>query len=209
MDSVLSLLSLVGVGVFAASGALVANEERFDLIGALFLAALAGLGGGTIVDLLIGLDMVRWVKDPTPLWIALASGAVVFILARYTHMPHKALLWADAAGLAVFTATGMERLAALPIEPHVAVFLTTILASGGGILRDVLANRTPIVFSPESELYVTAALAGGLAFLLAQQLALPGFTPLLAALAVTALVRGAALIFGWKLLRGSGPEAGD
>jgi uncharacterized membrane protein YeiH len=209
MDSLLPLLSLFGVAVFAASGALVANEERFDLIGALFLSGIAGLGGGTIVDLLIGLDMVRWVRDPTPLWIALASGAAVFILARYTRMPHKALLWADAVGLAVFTATGMERLTALPIQPEVAVFLTTILASGGGILRDVLANRTPIVFSPESELYVTAALAGGVAYLLAQSLALPVFTPLLAALTVTAFVRGAALIFGWKLLRGSGPEPKD
>jgi uncharacterized membrane protein YeiH len=199
-------MSLFGVAVFAASGALVANEERFDLVGALFLSGIAGLGGGTIVDLVIGLDMVRWVKDPTPLWIALASGAAVFILARHTRMPHKTLLWADAAGLAVFTATGMERLTALPIQPEVAVFLTTILASGGGILRDVLANRTPLVFSAESELYVTASLAGALAYLLAERLPFVLITPLLAALLVTAVLRGAALIFGWKLLRGRGPE---
>lgn len=199
-------MSLFGVAVFAASGALVANEERFDLVGALFLSGIAGLGGGTIVDLVIGLDMVRWVKDPTPLWIALASGAAVFVLARYTRMPHKTLLWADAVGLAVFTATGMERLTALPIQPEVAVFLTTILASGGGILRDVLANRTPLVFSAESELYVTASLAGALAYLLAERLPFVLITPLLAALLVTAVLRGAALIFGWKLLRGRGPE---
>ena len=87
--------------MFAASGALVANEERFDLIGALFLSGVAGLGGGTIVDLLIGADIVRWVKDPTPLWIALGAGGVVFVLARFTKMPHQTLLWADAVGLAV------------------------------------------------------------------------------------------------------------
>ncbi len=205
MDSALSILSLIGVGVFAASGALVANEERFDLIGALFLSGIAGLGGGTIVDLVIGLERVRWVADPTPLWVALASGAAVFLLARFTPMPHRALLWADAAGLAVFTATGMERLTALAIGPLVAVFLTTILARGGGILRDVLANRTPIVFSPESELYVTAAFAGGAAYLAADALALAAPAPLLSALIVTGVVRGAALVFGWKLIRGSGP----
>lgn len=204
MDSVLSILSLIGVAVFAASGALVANEERFDLIGALFLSGVAGLGGGTIVDLLIGADMVRWVRDPAPLWIALGAGAAVFMLARFTRMPHQTLLWADAVGLAVFTATGMERLTALPIRPEVAVFLTTILASGGGILRDVLANRTPIVFSPETELYVTAAFAGGAAYLITQAFAPEAALP--AALIVTLAIRSAAMIFGWRLIRGRGRD---
>ncbi|HVY03070.1 MAG TPA: TRIC cation channel family protein [Caulobacterales bacterium] len=202
MESALAFLSLLGVAVFAASGALAANEEKFDLIGALFLSGVAGLGGGTIVDLLTGADMVRWVKDPVPLWVALGAGGAVFVLARFTHMPHQALIWADAVGLAVFTAAGMERLTMMGLQPGVAVFLATILACGGGILRDVLANRTPIVFSPETELYVTAAFAGGAAYLIAAALA-PG-AALPAALIVTLAVRAAALMFGWRLIRGSG-----
>jgi uncharacterized membrane protein YeiH len=202
MESTLAFLSLVGAAVFAASGALVANEERFDLVGALFLSVVAGLGGGTIMDLVIGAPMVRWVRDPAPLWIAVAAGICVFLLARFARLPGRALLWADALGLAVFTATGMDRLVHLAIDPAVAIFLTAVGASGGGILRDVMANRTPIVFS--GELYVTAAFAGSAAFLIARAAGSGAQAPLAAALVITALVRGGAILFGWRMVHGRG-----
>lgn len=200
MESTLSLLSYIGTAVFAASGALVADEERFDLVGALFLSIATGLGGGTIVDLVIGYAPVRWVETPAPLWIAGGAGLATFLLARWIRLPHTALIWADAAGLAVFTATGMERMTHQAFDPIVCIFLAAVGASGGGILRDVLANRTPIVFSPETELYVTAAFAGAIAYLAANA-ALPG-TPhaaLLTALVVTGAVRAAGIIFKLKL----------
>jgi uncharacterized membrane protein YeiH len=196
----LGLVSLIGTAVFAASGALVADQERFDIVGALFLAVAAGLGGGTIVDLLIGHAPVRWVADPLPLWIAAGAGAASFIAVRFMRPPLKLLDWADAAGLAVFTAAGMERLTALPLEPSMAVLLTAIGGCGGGIVRDVIANRAPLVFS--GELYVTAALAGAAAWLAADSL-LPG-AGMAAALIVTALLRGAGLLFGLKLIHGRG-----
>jgi uncharacterized membrane protein YeiH len=202
MGTTLAFLSLIGAAVFAASGALVANEERFDLVGALFLSVVAGLGGGTIVDLVVGAQMVRWVKEPAPLWIAVAAGICVFLLARFVRLPGRALLWADGVGLAVFTATGMDHLMQLEIDPAVAIFLTAVGASGGGILRDVMANRTPIVFS--GELYVTAALAGGAAFLLARLAGSGAQAPLAAALIVTGLVRGGAIMFGWRMMHGRG-----
>lgn len=196
----LTPFSLIGTAVFAASGALAADQERFDILAALFLSVAAGLGGGTLVDLLIGHAPVRWVVDPTPLWIAVGAGAIVFVGVRYVRAPLKTLDWADAAGLAVFTATGMERLTGLPLSPAMAVLLTAIGASGGGIVRDVLANRAPLVFS--GELYVTAALLGGAAYLAAEAL-VPG-TGVWAALIVTALVRGAALLLGLRLIHGRG-----
>jgi uncharacterized membrane protein YeiH len=196
----LTPFSLIGTAVFAASGALAADQKRFDIVGALFLSVAAGLGGGTMVDLLIGHAPVRWVADSTPLWIAAAAGAVVFVGVRYVRPPLKTLDWADAAGLAVFAATGMERLTAAPLAPAMAVLLTAIGACGGGIIRDVLANRAPLVFS--GELYVTAALLGAAAYLGAEALA--GGAGLWAALIVTALVRGAGLIFGIRLIHGRG-----
>jgi uncharacterized membrane protein YeiH len=206
MESALALLSLIGTAVFAASGALVADEERLDLVGALFLSVATAIGGGTIVDLLIGHTPVRWIETPMTLWLAAGAGTLTFFLTRVmrggerrTKITHTALLWADAAGLAVFTATGMQRLSALDIDPVVCVFLAAIGASGGGILRDVLANRTPIVFSPETELYVTAAFAGGAAYYAAQALTAMPQAPLVTALFVTAAVRTAGILFRIRL----------
>ncbi len=206
MESTLSLLSLVGVAVFAASGALVAHEDKFDLVGALFLAIATAIGGGTIVDLVIGHAPVRWVGDPTPLFVAASAGLIAFAavsVAQLPSMTHRLMIWADAAGLAVFTATGMERLTALGFDPIVCAFLAVIGASGGGMLRDVLANRTPIVFARETELYVTAAFAGAAAYLAAHALTngtnVGGHIPLIAALAVTGAVRAAGIVFGLTL----------
>mgnify|MGYP001227062930 CR=1 FL=1 len=86
MNTTLAILSLLGTAVFAASGALVAAEKRFDLIGAVFLSVAAGLGGGTIVDLLIG-TRVRWLDTPEPLWAALVSAVVVFEAWRQLGFP--------------------------------------------------------------------------------------------------------------------------
>ena len=198
----LGVFSLIGVAVFAASGALVADRERFDVVGALFLAVAAGLGGGTLVDLLIGHAPVRWVVAPAPLWIAAGSGVAVFLAARLMRPPLRLLDWADAAGLAVFTATGMERLTHLHLSPGIASVLTVIGGCGGGIIRDVMANRAPLVFS--GELYVTAALLGSAAYLAADAVAPFARAGLIAALLTTALVRCAGLAFGLRLIHGRG-----
>ena len=199
MDTTLAILSLLGTAVFAASGALVAAEQRFDLIGAVFLSVAAGMGGGTVVDVLVG-ERVRWLDGPEPLWAALFSAVVVFEVVRFGAPPEKTLVWADAAGLALFTATGMQRLVAHGLDPAVTIFLTALGAAGGGIVRDVLANRAPLVFS--GEIYVTAALLGALSYY-ALRLADGGDAwALAAALVITFAVRVAGIAFAIRLLPG-------
>ena len=196
MEITLAVLSLLGTAVFAASGALVAAERRFDLIGATFLSVAAGLGGGTLVDLLIGAQ-VRWLTAPEPLWAALLSGIVVFEAVRFGTPPRQTLVWADAAGLALFTATGIQRLTPIDFDPAVTVFLTTIGAAGGGIVRDVLANRAPLVFS--GEIYVTAALLGALVYYVLKLMGAGDIWPLAAALVLTFAVRAAGIVFAIRL----------
>lgn len=198
----LVLVSLFGTAVFAASGALVADQERFDIVGAIFLSVVAAIGGGTLVDLLIGHAPVRWITAPAPLWVASISGVLVFVAVRYVRPPLKLLDWADALGLAVFTASGMERLMGLGHDPAMAMMLTAIGACGGGVIRDVIANRAPLLFS--GELYVTAALFGAGAWLLAEAAA-PG-TGLAAAMLVTGVVRAAGMVFGLRLIHGRGAQ---
>ena len=199
MDIALAVLSLLGTAVFAASGALVAAEQKFDLVGAVFLSVAAGMGGGTMVDVLIGSE-VRWLTAPEPLWAALVSAIVVFEAVRFGAPPAKTLVWADAAGLALFTATGIQRLAALDLDPAVTLFLTAIGAAGGGIVRDVLANRAPLVFA--GEIYVTAALLGALSYYALKLAAFPDGWALALALVVTFAVRTAGIRFAIRLLPG-------
>lgn len=199
MDVALAVLSLLGTAVFAASGALVAAEKQFDLVGAVFLSVAAGLGGGTIADLLAG-GGVRWLAAPEPLWAALVSAIVVFEAVRFGAPPEKTLVWADAAGLALFTATGMQRFASMDLDPAVTIFLVAIAGAGGGIVRDVLANRVPLVFA--GEIYVTAAVLGALAYYGVKLSALGDGWALGAALIVTFLVRAAGIRFAIRLLPG-------
>lgn len=199
MDIALAVLSILGTAVFAASGALVAAERNFDLIGAVFLSVAAGLGGGTIVDLLLGGD-VRWLTEPEPLWAALAAAIVMFETVRFGAPPEKTLVWADAAGLALFTGTGMQRLAGLDLDVAATLFLAAIGAAGGGIVRDILANRAPLVFS--GEIYVTAALLGALGYYGVQLTGAADAWALATALTVTFLVRAAGIVFAIRLLPG-------
>ncbi len=199
MDVALAVLTLLGTAVFAASGALVAAEKQFDLVGAVFLSVAAGLGGGTIADLLIG-GPVRWLTAPEPLWAALLSAVVVFEAVRFGAPPEKTLVWADAVGLALFTATGMQRLAGLQLDASVTIFLVAIAASGGGVVRDVLANRAPLVFT--GEIYVTASVLGALAYYGVWFADAGDGFALTAALAVTFFVRAAGIRFAIRLLPG-------
>lgn len=200
MDVALAVLSLLGTAVFAASGALVAAEKRFDLVGAVFLSVAAGLGGGTIADLLIG-GGVRWLSAPEPLWAALVSAVVVFEAVRFGAPPEKTLVWADAAGLALFTATGMQRFAGMELDPAVTIFLVAITGAGGGIVRDVLANRAPLVFT--GEIYVTAAVLGALSHYGVLFSGAGAAWALGVTLAVTFLVRAAGIRFAIRLLPGA------
>ena len=199
MDLTLAILSILGTAVFAASGALVAAEKRFDLIGAVFLSVAAGMGGGTIVDVLIG-EHVRWLTAPEPLWAALFAAVVVFEAVRFGAPPAKSLVWADAAGLALFTATGTQRLIALGLDPAVTIFLTALGAAGGGIVRDILANRAPLVFS--GEIYVTASLIGALSSYAVRLGGAGDAWALAAALLFTFLLRAAGIVFKIRLLPG-------
>ncbi len=199
MQVTIAILSLLGTAVFAASGALVAAEHKFDLVGAVFLSVAAGLGGGTLVDLLIGAQ-VRWLTAPEPLWAALASALVVFEAVRFGAPPNQTLVWADAVGLALFTATGIQRLTPINFDPAVTIFLTTIGAAGGGVIRDVLANRAPLIFS--GEIYVTAVILGGLVFYVTKLVGGGVGIAVLAALAVTFLVRAAGIVYSIQLRPG-------
>ena len=201
---ILAALDLLGIAVFAASGALAAARKGQTLVTFSFFALVTGVGGGTVRDLLIGAP-VFWVVDGN---ILIAIAGVVFLIwvTPQRWWKGEMLDWFDAVGLAVYSVYGAAKALDYGLNPVPAALMGVITACVGGILRDVLAGEPSIILRPE--IYVTAAaLASGL-FVLLKLLGID--TPVAALIAALAgfLLRGAAIRFGWSLpsYRGNGPD---
>lgn len=162
--ALIAWLDLVGIAVFAASGALAAARRQQTLVTFSFFALVTGVGGGTIRDLLIGAP-VFWVQDWRVPAACLATAGLIWLTpARFWK--GRALDWFDAVGLAVYAVFGAAKSLSFGIPLLPAMMMGVITACVGGIIRDVLAGEPSILLRPE--IYVTAAaLAAGLFVLLA------------------------------------------
>ncbi len=192
LGSFLPWLDLLGIAVFAASGALAARD-RGDVVTAAFFALVTGVGGGTLRDLLIGAP-VWWVHHP--LAAALCIGVAILIWFTPTRWWHgKALDWLDALGLAAYAVFGTAKALSFGIPPVPAAVMGVLTACAGGIIRDVLAGEPSSLLRPE--LYVTpAALAAGLHVALTL-LGLPVLAAALIAATAGFALRAAAIL--WNL----------
>jgi uncharacterized membrane protein YeiH len=192
--AVTSILDLLGVAVFAITGALVASRKQMDIVGFAFLGTVTGIGGGTVRDLVLGQTPVFWVKEPIYLMVCVGCAALVFIAA---HVPRSRLIWLmwlDAVGMALFAVLGAEK--ALAHGPVVAATMGVITAVMGGMIRDILGGESPVIL--RREIYATAALLGALTFLLAL-LVMPRDPAMLAGFATAFTLRAMALREGWSL----------
>lgn len=157
--STLSDLDMAGTAVFAISGALVAARARQNLVTFAFFAAMTGVGGGTLRDLLIGAP-VFWMHATAPLAVCLGIALLVWFT-PHRCWPERAIDWFDGLGLASYAVYGAAKATAYDIPWLPAAVMGVVTACMGGIIRDVLADLPSIVIRPE--LYVTAAaLAAGL-----------------------------------------------
>jgi len=159
LTATLTVLDYAAVAVFGATGALAAARRKHDIVTFGFFAAVTGVGGGTLRDLLIGAP-VFWVHTNATLIICIAAALLVWITSRH-WFAGKALLWFDAAGLGAYATYGAAKALAFGVAPVPAFVMGVLTACAGGIIRDVLAGEPSILMRPE--LYVTAAaLASGL-----------------------------------------------
>lgn len=206
MSGVVYWLDMAGVIVFALSGVVLACRSRMDPIGMLVLAAVTGIGGGTLRDLVLGVGPVFWVTDPTYLWVIMATVGVSLVGFHYIHRLSRGFLpVADAFGLALFTVIGTHKALMLGTSGVVAVLMGMMTGVAGGMIRDVLAQRVPMVL--REEVYATAAIAGGTLYVLLHSLGVPPMAAIGAALFVTLALRLAAIhwhlalpVFAWVTL---------
>jgi uncharacterized membrane protein YeiH len=154
----ITVLDLLGIFVFAISGGLVAVRKDLDIFGVLVLAGTTGLGGGFLRDVLIGALPPAALADWRYLIVPVAAGLITFWFHPTIGRKERVINVFDAAGLALFCVTGAVKALDAGLGPLPSALMGLLTAIGGGILRDILAGRVPIVL--RGELYATPALVG-------------------------------------------------
>ena len=158
------ILDILGTFAFAISGALVASDKKFDLFGVIIIAFVTAVGGGMLRDVLIDAHPINWIGDLNYLYTIFIAVVFTFLFkSKIAHLS-KTLFLFDTIGLSVFTLLGLEKGLTLHLNPFIALIMGMISAVFGGVLRDVLTNKIPLIF--EKEIYASACLAGGFSYLL-------------------------------------------
>lgn len=197
--SLVATLDWLGIAAFAITGALVASRAQMDAVGFVALGTVTGIGGGTIRDLLLDAHPLVWIAQPAYLLVCVGVSLIVFVTAPLIESRLRVILWADAAGMALFATVGAERALAHGAPAAVAIAMGAITAVAGGIVRDLLAGERSIIFA--RELYITAALAAAAGFVALDAAGVARETAVLAGVATGFALRAGALIRGWSLPR--------
>ena len=188
---------LLGTFVFALSGGTLAVRYRLDLFGVLVLSCAAAVAGGMARDVLIGATPPAALADWRYLVAAMLAGILTFHRHQTIERLRNPVQLFDAAGLALFAVLGTEKALKFGLSPFAATLLGMMSGIGGGIVRDLLVARTPVVL--QAELYAVAALAGGGVVAVAYVLGWPS-TPAMVAGALACFgLRWMALRHGWRL----------
>lgn len=185
----LLVLDLTGIFVFAISGALVAVRKELDVVGVLVLAGTTAVGGGFLRDVLIGATPPAALSD----WRYSVTSVVAGLLAFWLHPAlgrmERTVNTFDAFGLGLFCVAGAVKALDYGLGPLPAALMGMVTAIGGGMTRDLLAGRVPVVF--RGELYAIPALAGATVVVVGLGAGLP---------AVLVTVTGAVVCMTWRLL---------
>ncbi|HSK26535.1 MAG TPA: trimeric intracellular cation channel family protein [Jiangellales bacterium] len=201
-----ALLDALGTLVFAITGGIVGVRKGLDVFGVLVLAAATGLGGGYVRDLSIGAIPPAALDSPLLLGAALLGGLVAFLL----HVPiGRVEPWVgvlDALGLGLFAVVGAVKAADFGVDPVPAALLGMLSGVGGGVIRDVLAGRVPVVL--RQEIYAVPALLGASLAVLAYETGTYGTVTALGAVGAASALRVLAMMRGWNAWRAPGADQG-
>ena len=140
------VLDIFGTFVFAVSGALVASDKKFDLFGVLIIAFVTAVGGGMLRDVLMDAHPINWIGDLNYLYTIFAAVILTFLFKSKIAYLSKTLFLFDTIGISVFTLLGLEKGLTFNLHPIIALIMGMISAFFGGVLRDVLTNKVPLIF---------------------------------------------------------------
>ncbi|THD57725.1 trimeric intracellular cation channel family protein [Phenylobacterium sp.] len=201
LTATLAVLDYAAVAVFGATGALAAARRQHDIVTFGFFAAITGVGGGTLRDLLIGAP-VFWVGRPAYIIVCLSAAAAVWILGPRRFRGHT-LTWLDALGMAAYAVVGALKALSWHVPPFSAVVMGVLTATFGGVIRDVLAHEPSVLL--QRQLYVTPALAGAAAFVVLSLVGMPTIPAGVAGFGIALTIRAGAILWNWSLPGFGGP----
>lgn len=158
---VVDIIEVLGTIAFAISGIRLASAKRFDWFGAIVIGFVTATGGGTLRDLLLDVP-VFWMQASRYIWCTLFAFIIVLGFRKYLVHLNNTIFWFDCIGLGLFVVVGYEKALVLGYPVWVCVSMATITGIVGGIIRDILINEVPIIFT--QELYAVACILGGILF---------------------------------------------
>ena len=190
------IIEFIGTFAFAISGVRLSSTKQFDIFGAWIVGMATAIGGGTIRDLMLGLNPF-WMTNGSYFICCALAVLAVGVFGKYIIHHNYTWFIFDTIGLALFNVIGIEKTLALGHPFWVAITMGAVTGAGGGIIRDVLMNDVPLIF--RSEIYALACVAGGLGYLVCLQLGLSvEISAMLSAFCVI-LIRILAVKFHWQL----------
>ena len=160
-------LDILGTFAFAISGALVASDQDFDLFGVIIIAFVTAVGGGMLRDVLINSHPINWIGDLNYVYIILIAVFITFLFKSKILPLSKTMFLFDTIGISVFTLLGLQKGLSLELHPMVALIMGMISAVFGGVIRDILSDKIPLIF--QREIYASACLLGGFTYLILKQ----------------------------------------
>ncbi|TDG35056.1 trimeric intracellular cation channel family protein [Pedobacter changchengzhani] len=158
------VIEILGTIAFSISGTFTAMQRRLDPFGVLIIAFVTSIGGGTVRDLLIGDTPVAWMRDTQICAIILVTALIAMFFKTQVKKLRITLFLFDSLGLGFFTMLGLLKGLAFGLNPSMCIVLGTITGCFGGVIRDTLLNRIPLIF--RKEIYATACILGGMLYFL-------------------------------------------
>lgn len=161
---IIYILDILGTFAFAISGALVAMKKQFDIFGVVIIAFVTAVGGGMLRDVLINSHPINWIGDMNYIWTILIAVTLTFLFKSKIAPLRKTFFLFDTVGIGVFTLLGLEKCLNIGLHPFIALIMGVISAVFGGVIRDVLTRKVPLIF--KKEIYASACFIGGIVYLL-------------------------------------------
>ncbi|WP_299212412.1 trimeric intracellular cation channel family protein [uncultured Aquimarina sp.] len=195
--SFFDVLDILGTIAFAISGALAAIKRQMDLFGIFIVAFVTALGGGILRDVFIGNTPVWWMGHFYVVHFISISVILAIVFRNRIYFLTKSLFIFDTIGLAIFTISGVQIGISASLDPAVSVVLGIMTGCFGGVIRDILCNKIPILF--RKEIYALASLAGGVCYIILYSLKFDKNISYLSTIALVVVIRVLAVRFSISL----------
>lgn len=194
--NVILFLDYLGVFVFAMSGILAASEKKLDLFGGIIIAFVTALGGGTLRDLLLNVE-IGWISNTYYLYWVLGGAIFALTFKKISKQIRKTIFLFDSIGISVFTILGVQKALALETPVEIAVIFGVMTATFGGVIRDTLCNDIPLIF--RKEIYALACVVGAINYVVLDSFNINEVANILISGTIIISIRTISILKKWSL----------